>query len=76
MRRVIGFGYSQSGRFLREFIRDGFNQDERGRAAFDGLMIASAGAGRRQLQSSICQSRTGRQFGALHPSTRRSASVH
>ena len=45
MRRVIGFGYSQSGRFLREFVRDGFNQDERGRAAFDGLMIASAGAG-------------------------------
>jgi hypothetical protein len=44
-RRVIGFGYSQSGRFLREFVRDGFNQDERGRAAFDGLMIASAGAG-------------------------------
>ena len=45
MRRVIGFGYSQSGRFLREFVRDGFNQDERGRSAFDGLMIASAGAG-------------------------------
>jgi hypothetical protein len=45
MRRVIGFGYSQSGRFLREFVRDGFNQDERGRAAFDGLLIASAGAG-------------------------------
>ncbi len=45
VRRVIGFGYSQSGRFLREFVRDGFNQDERGRSAFDGLMIASAGAG-------------------------------
>lgn len=45
VQRVIGFGYSQSGRFLREFVRDGFNQDERGRAAFDGLMIASAGAG-------------------------------
>ena len=45
MKRVIGFGYSQSGRFLREFVRDGFNQDERGRAAFDGLMIAAAGAG-------------------------------
>ena len=47
MQRVIGFGYSQSGRFLREFVRDGFNQDERGRAVFDGLMIASAGAGGR-----------------------------
>ncbi len=45
MRRVVGFGYSQSGRFLREFVRDGFNQDEHGRAAFDGLIVASAGAG-------------------------------
>jgi hypothetical protein len=45
MRRVLGFGYSQSGRLLREFVRDGFNRDEQGRAAFDGLMIASAGAG-------------------------------
>jgi hypothetical protein len=45
VRRTIGFGYSQSGRFLREFVRDGFNGDERGRPAFDGLLIASAGAG-------------------------------
>jgi hypothetical protein len=45
MQRVIGYGYSQSARLLREFVRDGFNADERGRAAFDGLMISSAGAG-------------------------------
>jgi hypothetical protein len=45
LQRVIGYGYSQSGRFLREFVRDGFNADERGRTAFDGLMISSAGAG-------------------------------
>jgi len=45
VQHVIGYGYSQSGRFLREFVRDGFNADERGRIAFDGLMIASAGAG-------------------------------
>jgi len=45
VQRVIGFGYSQSARLLREFVRDGFNQDERGRTAFDGLMVASAGAG-------------------------------
>jgi hypothetical protein len=45
LQRVVGYGYSQSGRLLREFVRDGFNADERGRAAFDGLMIASAGAG-------------------------------
>lgn len=45
VRRVIGFGYSQSARFLREFVRDGFNEDERGRRVFDAMMIASAGAG-------------------------------
>jgi hypothetical protein len=45
LQRVLGFGYSQSARFLREFVRDGFNADEQGRPAFDGLMISSAGAG-------------------------------
>jgi Alpha/beta hydrolase domain len=44
--RVLGFGYSQSARFLRDFLYRGFNADERGRKAFDGLFIASAGAGR------------------------------
>jgi hypothetical protein len=44
--RVLGYGYSQSGRFLRDFLYRGFNADERGRQAFDGLFIASAGAGR------------------------------
>jgi hypothetical protein len=45
LQRVIGFGYSQSARFLRTFVRDGFNTDEQGRAAFDGLLVSSAGAG-------------------------------
>ncbi len=45
VRHVIGYGYSQSGRVLRQFVRDGFNADEQGRAAFDALMISSAGAG-------------------------------
>jgi hypothetical protein len=45
LRRIIGYGYSQSGRFLRQLVRDGFNQDEQGRGVFDGLMISSAGAG-------------------------------
>lgn len=43
---VLGYGYSQSARFLRDFLYRGFNTDERGRRAFDGLFIASAGAGR------------------------------
>ncbi len=43
---ALGFGYSQSGRFLRDFLYRGFNADEQGRQVFDGLFIASAGAGR------------------------------
>jgi len=43
---VLGYGYSQSGRFLRDFLYRGFNADESGRQVFDGLFIASAGAGR------------------------------
>jgi len=34
---TIGFGISQSGRFLRTFIGLGFNQDENGNRVFDGL---------------------------------------
>jgi Alpha/beta hydrolase domain len=44
--RVLGYGYSQSARFLRDFLYRGFNADEQGRKVFDGLFIASAGAGR------------------------------
>ncbi len=43
---AIGFGISQSGRWLREFIYDGFNADESGRKVFDGVWADVAGAGR------------------------------
>jgi len=41
--RTIGFGLSQSGRFLRDFLYLGFNADEAGRPVFDGLMPYIAG---------------------------------
>jgi hypothetical protein len=43
---VIGYGYSQSARFLRQYLYQGFTADEKARKTFDGLFIASAGAGR------------------------------
>jgi hypothetical protein len=46
LQHVLGYGYSQSARFLRDFLYRGFNADEHGRQAFDGLFVASAGAGR------------------------------
>ena len=44
--RSIAHGLSQSGRFLRHFLFDGFNRDEAGRVVFDGVMIQIGGAGR------------------------------
>lgn len=43
--RTHGFGVSQSGRCLRQFLYDGFNADESGRQVFDGLIPHVAGAG-------------------------------
>jgi hypothetical protein len=36
--RAIGFGLSQSGRYLHDFLYLGFNGDEAGRPVFEGLM--------------------------------------
>jgi hypothetical protein len=44
--RAIGFGVSQSGRFLRDFLFLGFNEDLAGRVVFDGLMPHVAGTRR------------------------------
>lgn len=46
VRRAIGFGLSQSGRYLRDFLRDGFNEDETGRVVFEGLLPHIAGGKR------------------------------
>lgn len=45
IRRVYGFGVSQSGRCLRQFLYDGFNADEQGRQVFDAMMPHVAGGG-------------------------------
>lgn len=45
VQRAHGFGVSQSGRFLREFLYSGFNEDEEGRQVFDGLIPHVAGGG-------------------------------
>jgi hypothetical protein len=46
VQRAIGFGVSQSGRFLRDFLYLGFNEDLAGGMVFDGLM-PHVGGGRR-----------------------------
>jgi hypothetical protein len=46
LRFAIGWGVSQTGRFLRHLVYDGFNEDERGRPVFDGVFDQVGGAGR------------------------------
>ncbi len=48
-RHVVAFGSSQSGRFLRNFLYEGFNTDERDQQALDGVMAHIAGAARIDL---------------------------
>src|SRR5262245_47337870 len=43
---AFGWGVSQSGRFLRHFLYQGFNEDEQGRRVFDGVFDQVGGAGR------------------------------
>lgn len=46
VRYALGYGASQSARFLRAFLYDGFNTDERDRQVFDGVFAFGAGATR------------------------------
>ncbi len=62
----IGVGVSQTGRFLRHFLYQGFNVDEKGRKAFDGVMAITAGAGRGSFNHRFAQpSRDGHQYSAF-----------
>jgi Alpha/beta hydrolase domain len=49
VRFAYGYGSSQSGRFLRGFLYEGFNTDEHNRQVFDGVMAHIAGASRLSL---------------------------
>ena len=42
---TVAWGYSQSGRLLRQFLYQGFNEDLDGRQVFDGVVPVIAGAG-------------------------------
>ncbi|HKB10259.1 MAG TPA: alpha/beta hydrolase domain-containing protein [Vicinamibacterales bacterium] len=48
---AYGYGSSQSGRFLRSFLYEGFNTDEHERQVFDGVIAHIAGAARLDLNA-------------------------
>jgi hypothetical protein len=55
VRYGIGYGVSQTGRFIRHFLYQGFNTDEKGRIAFDGFFAHTAGAGRGSFNHRFAQ---------------------
>jgi alpha/beta hydrolase family protein len=61
--RATAFGISQSGRFLRKYLYDGFNRDEANRKVFDGVIAHVAGAGRGSFNHRFAQpSRDGHPY--------------
>ncbi|MEP7084083.1 MAG: alpha/beta hydrolase domain-containing protein, partial [Betaproteobacteria bacterium] len=46
IKTALAVGISQSGRYLRDHIGQGFNQDERQRKVFDGVLAHISGVGR------------------------------
>ena len=55
VRYAYGYGSSQSGRFLRSFLYEGFNTDEKNRQVFDAVFAHIAGAARLALNERWAQ---------------------
>jgi len=53
--RAYAMGISQTGRFLRHLVWQGFNADEQGRQVFDALLVYVAGAGRGSFNHRFAQ---------------------
>ena len=60
--RSIAYGRSQSGRLLRTFLYDGFNEDEQHRKVFDGVIAQVAGAARGSFNHRFAQPSRGTFF--------------
>ncbi len=67
--RVLAMGISQTGRFLRQFLYQGFNLLPDGKLALDGVIAHTAGAGRGSFNHRFAQpSRDAHRFRAfLYP---------
>jgi hypothetical protein len=63
IRLAYGWGVSQSGRFLRHFLYEGFNEDEQSHIVFDGVIDEVGGAGRGSFNHRFAQaSRDAEEF--------------
>jgi hypothetical protein len=64
IRHAYAFGASQSGRYLRQFLYLGLNEDEEERMVFDGVLVHIAGGKR----GGDFNQRFGQPSASLHPS--------
>jgi len=55
MRHALGFGISQSGRVLRDFVHLGFNEDNASRPVFDGVFAIVGGSRRTFINQEFAQ---------------------
>jgi len=55
VRHALGFGISQSGRVLRDFVHLGFNEDMAGRPVFDGVFAIVGGSRRTFINHAFAQ---------------------
>lgn len=67
--RAYAFGSSQSGRFLRHMLYEGFNGDEAGQKVFDGVFANVAGGARGSFNHRFAQPsrHASAHFDALYP---------
>ncbi|RMH05073.1 MAG: hypothetical protein D6702_01320 [Planctomycetota bacterium] len=64
--RTVAVGISQTGRFLRHFLWQGFNRAPDGGRAFDAMMVLTAGAGRGSFNHRFAQpSRDAHRYSAF-----------
>jgi hypothetical protein len=65
--RAYAAGISQCGRFLRDYLYEGFNQDESGRMSLDGILAHVGGAGRGDFNYRFAQpSRDGQPMSSIY----------
>lgn len=66
---AIAYGFSQSGRLLRQYVYDGFNADKEGRIVFDGVVpfIAGGGYGMFNLRFAMPTRTNGHHSNYLYP---------
>lgn len=69
LNHAIAYGFSQSGRFLRQYVYDGFNADTQGRKVFDGVVpfISGGGYGMFNLRFAMPTRTNGHHSNYLYP---------